>query len=547
MLSRSQLITAHPVIDKSGSLANGYAIPVLGFGTYRIAPKDAYDTIRNALRCGYRHFDCAKAYNNEGAIGRALQDGMRELKIKREDLFITSKLWQTDHRPERVEAACRMSIERLQCGYLDLLLMHWPVAWKALPKSSGSNLLGGGNDPDADVNDEEMQPVDPASGQCIVDHGVTIFDTWQAMEALTRTSSGVAANGKGLSKVAELVAGRAVAADSSSSSSSPSPLYSAFHQEQQKKHPLYQELLSRPTDFEPLVRSLGLSNFNEHEIEALSSDNPSVRPVCNQIELHPGLPQTKLKAVHGFHRLVTCAYCPLGMPTRFTNPDFTGVVNDPFFRAFEKRTGFTPARLLLNWSVDLGHVVLVKAQSLKNMQDNAKVQKFALRDALRFIFDQYHTLRPVRVINPTTFRGDGMPFFPPDPCPRGAKPSIIEAYEEAVKLATAGERSGKQEQPPQQQQPHDPKDREGKGTAKHSTSSSLPGWASQKPDPMSISSGEGPLTEGEIRLRERVAAETVKRKAEAERLEKLAQDEKRGKEKKEWEEQQRQAQQVAQS
>ena len=157
-----------------------------------------------------------------------------------------------------------------------------------------------------------------------------------------------------------------------------------------------------------------------------------VSPVCNQVELHPGLPQSDLKSINGMFRLVTVAYCPLGMPTRFTPPDFQGVVNDPFFKFFQEKTGFGPSRLLLNWSADLGHVILVKSTNADRIRDNAKTQRFALRDAQRFLFDAYHTINPIRVINPTTFRGDGQPFFK-DKLPGKAKQEMVDTYRTILK------------------------------------------------------------------------------------------------------------------
>ena len=407
------------IITKSGAFSNGFTVPLLGYGTYRIAPKDAYESVLNALRTGYRHFDCAKAYANEAAVGRALRDGMKELKLKREQLFITSKLWNTDHHPDRVLAACETTVERLGVGYLDLYLMHWPVAWKAQPRvlAAGSGASHAPTaDPDADAIPEDLHPVD-SCGQNIVDTSIGLADTWAALEDLTTRPSKVRAHGHGRNET----------------------MYA---------HSLYTPIMSQPIDrvagdpsvtadgkpaFEPLVRSLGLSNFGEADIRAvIDSGRCNVAPVCNQIELHPGLPQTRLKSVHAMNRLVTVAYCPLGMPTRFTPPEFTGVARDPFFEFFRERTGFSPARLLLNWSADLGHVLLVKAQSLKHMQENAKTQRFALMEAQRSIFDNYHTLRPIRVVNPTAFRGDGKPFFADPPAP-AARKEMIDAYERTVR------------------------------------------------------------------------------------------------------------------
>ena len=103
-------------------------MPVLGFGT-RIP--DAAATIsatRDALEAGFRHFDCAERYRNEREVGEALQAGLAD-GIAREDIFVTSKLWNTNHRPERVEPAFEASLGRLGLNYLDLYLSHTPFAF----------------------------------------------------------------------------------------------------------------------------------------------------------------------------------------------------------------------------------------------------------------------------------------------------------------------------------------------------------------------------------------------------------------------------------
>ncbi len=145
------------------ALNNGSGrIPALGCGT--LIP-DAADTIaltRNALTAGFRHFDCAERYRNEREVGVALQAGLAADGIAREDIFVTTKLWNTNHRPERVEPAFEASLERLGLKYLDLYLIHTPFAFQP------------GN---------EQDPRDQ-NGNVIYDKGVTLLDTWRAMEKL---------------------------------------------------------------------------------------------------------------------------------------------------------------------------------------------------------------------------------------------------------------------------------------------------------------------------------------------------------------------------
>lgn len=111
-------------------LNSSHAIPVLGLGTWKLRPAEAGAAVAYALaQAGYRHVDCASIYENQAEIGAALE-GLWGQAVKREQVFITSKLWNTDYRPERVERACRQTLAELRLEYLDLYLMHWGIAFK---------------------------------------------------------------------------------------------------------------------------------------------------------------------------------------------------------------------------------------------------------------------------------------------------------------------------------------------------------------------------------------------------------------------------------
>jgi alcohol dehydrogenase (NADP+) len=149
-------LTRMPLNNGSGPM------PALGFGTLIPDPAVTITATRDALEAGFRHFDCAERYRNEREVGEALQAGLAAGKIAREEIFVTTKLWNSNHRPERVEPAFKASLDRLRLEYLDLYLIHTPFAFQP---------------------GDEQDPRDK-NGNVIYDNGVTLLDTWRAMERL---------------------------------------------------------------------------------------------------------------------------------------------------------------------------------------------------------------------------------------------------------------------------------------------------------------------------------------------------------------------------
>jgi alcohol dehydrogenase (NADP+) len=201
-------------------------IPALGFGTLIPDAGVTMTATRNALEAGFRHFDCAERYGNEREVGRALQAGLAAGGIAREDIFVTTKLWNSNHRPERVELAFQASLDRLGLKYLDLYLIHTPFAFQP------------GDDQD---------PRDQ-NGNVIYDHGVTLLDTWRAMESLV-------AHGK--------------------------------------------------------CRAIGLSDVSLELLKPLH-EAAKVKPAVVQVEAHPYLPETELLGFCKEKGIVFLAFAPLG-------------------------------------------------------------------------------------------------------------------------------------------------------------------------------------------------------------------------------------------
>ncbi|GAB3174693.1 aldo/keto reductase [Telluribacter humicola] len=109
---------------------NGDTMPAIGLGTWKSKEGEVYKAVMEAIRIGYRHIDCAAIYGNEAEIGQAFKDAIESGLVKREDLWVTSKLWNNSHRKDQVVPALQKTLKDLNLDYLDLYIIHWPVALK---------------------------------------------------------------------------------------------------------------------------------------------------------------------------------------------------------------------------------------------------------------------------------------------------------------------------------------------------------------------------------------------------------------------------------
>ena len=172
--------TRIPVVHGSG------AMPAVGFGTLIPDPVATKQATKTALEVGFRHFDCAERYRNEEAVGDAMQEAFKTGVVRREDVFVTTKLWNTNHRPERVKPAFDASRGRLRVDHIDCYLIHTPFAFRP---------------------GDEQDPRDER-GQVIYDPGVTLVETWGALERLVDNGHcrSIGLSDVNLAKLQEIVA-----------------------------------------------------------------------------------------------------------------------------------------------------------------------------------------------------------------------------------------------------------------------------------------------------------------------------------------------------
>ncbi|MFI1653646.1 aldo/keto reductase [Streptomyces sp. NPDC020472] len=244
------------------TLNNGVEMPRLGFGVFQVPDDETTAAVTAALEAGYRSIDTAAIYGNETGVGRALAAS----GLPREELFVTTKLWNADQGYDSTLRAFDAGLAKLGLDHVDLYLIHWPAPARDLYR-----------------------------------------DSWRALERLVE---------------------------------------------------------------EGRIRAAGVSNFQPAHLRRLM-EGTALTPAVNQVELHPGLQQTELRAFHAEHGIATEAWSPLAQGA---------VLGDPAVAAIAARYGKSPAQVVIRWHLQLGNVVIPKSVTPARIRENFDVLDFALTD-----------------------------------------------------------------------------------------------------------------------------------------------------------------------
>lgn len=265
------------------TLNTGAKIPAVGLGTWQSKPGEVRKAVAFALKDGYRHIDAALIYGNENEVGLGIKDS----GLPREEIFLTSKLWNTHH--PNVKEGLQKTLEALGVDYLDLYLIHWPV--RLVPNETS-----------------ELLPVNP-DGTRSVDRSWDQSETWRQMEEVYKSGK---------------------------------------------------------------VKAIGLANWSIPYLEELRK-TWTVVPAVNQVELHPFLPQHKLREYCENLGILLEAYSPLGS---------TGapLMSDPDIQRIADKNSAPAATILISYHVNKGVVVLPKSVTEKRISSNKEVIPLSKED-----------------------------------------------------------------------------------------------------------------------------------------------------------------------
>ncbi|OWR47810.1 aldo-keto reductase AKR2E4-like [Danaus plexippus] len=277
-------------------LNNGKEIPMVGLGTYtrQFDPELVKQAVEWGIDFGYRHIDTASFYKNEELLGEVIANKIKQGCVKREDLFVTTKLWSDSHSEEDVIPALKESLRKLKLGYIDLYLIHWPVS--------------------ISENGEDV--------------AIDYLNTWKSMEQAVNLG---------------------------------------------------------------LAKSIGVSNFNEEQLERLYN-HANIKPTVNQVEISPTLTQHKLVDFCKKLSVIPIAYTPLGLLSG-ARPEFIGkdvIKTDPKLEKIAEKYGKTKAQVVLRYLIQRGIPVIPKSFTKSRIEENLNIFDFELTNDEMSTIDGYN-------------------------------------------------------------------------------------------------------------------------------------------------------------
>ena len=273
------------------TLPTGARLPKIGLGTFgndKYSPEQIAEAVKYALSVGYRHIDCASVYGNEHAIGPVLEQAVKN-GIKRQDLWITSKLWNDKHAEKDVISSCEKSLKDLHLDYLDLYLIHWPF-------------------PNFHAKGVDVTSRDPNAKPYIHEN---YMKTWRQLEKLVKMG---------------------------------------------------------------LVKHIGTSNMTIPKMKLLLRD-AEIKPVSNELELHPHFQQAELFNFLVENKIVPIGFSPIGSPCRperDRTPEDTVDIEDPVIVKIARRINVHPAVICIKWAIQRGQIPIplsvTPSKILSNLQ-----------------------------------------------------------------------------------------------------------------------------------------------------------------------------------
>ncbi|MGG3886421.1 aldo/keto reductase [Brevibacillus panacihumi] len=254
-------MTTH--LQATTTLSNGVEMPWFGLGVFKVEEgPELVNAVQTAIRHGYRSIDTAAIYGNEEGVGEGIRQGLKEAGIKREELFVTSKVWNADLGYESTRKAFELSLKKLGLEYLDLYLIHWPVAGK-------------------------------------------YKEAWRALEQLYK---------------------------------------------------------------EGRIKAIGVSNFQIHHLQDLMQE-AEIKPMINQVEFHPRLTQTELRAFCKEQGIQVEAWSPLMQGQ---------LLDHPVLKEIADRHHKSIAQVILRWDLQHGVVTIPKSTKEQRIKENADIFDFEL-------------------------------------------------------------------------------------------------------------------------------------------------------------------------